>query len=71
MERKELKMLCVFKHLNKSERDILHRPKSDYCNTKRGKVLKNSCSVKIDDIVDKHGVRIRGSSMPVSNNDAL
>lgn len=41
------------RHLRKSERDVLHKPKTDYLEGGKGEVCKNACSLEIDDIVEK------------------
>lgn len=49
-----LKEALKKRHLTKEERDILHRPVSDYVQSKTGEVCKNACSLPIEDIISKH-----------------
>ena len=44
---------CKKRHLTKPERDMLHKPASDWCETGRGEVCKSACTLEIDDIIIK------------------
>lgn len=47
------KKLLKKRHLSKQERDMLHNPASDWCETNKGEVCKNACSLEISDLLDK------------------
>ena len=39
------------RHLTKQEREVLHKPASDWVETQRGETCKNACSLEISDLV--------------------
>ena len=44
------------RHLEKRERESLHRPLNDWKETSRGEVCINACSLPVDDIISKYKV---------------
>lgn len=40
-------------HYSREERDDMHNPATDWCETKRGEKCINACSLVIDDILSK------------------
>lgn len=52
----ELKELMKQRHLQKYERDALHKPKPDWKETPVGEVLYNSSSLVVEDIISKYKV---------------
>lgn len=51
---KSLKGDMKHRHLSKNERDYLHQPKTDWCQTTRGEECRSACTLVVDDIVSKH-----------------
>jgi hypothetical protein len=49
-----LRSVMKTRHLSKSERDVLHSPLSDVCETSKGDVLKNASTLQVQDLVDKY-----------------
>lgn len=45
------KKLLKTRHLSKQERDMLHNPASDWCETNKGEVCKNACTLEIADLL--------------------
>lgn len=44
------------KHYTQEERQLMHNPVPDFVQSKRGEILKNSCTLDISDIINKHGI---------------
>ena len=43
-------------HLTRNQREMLHRPSSDWKECKRGEKCFNAITLDLDDILHKHGV---------------
>lgn len=41
------------RHLNKRERDQLHKPKSDWCESNKGDVCRSACTLDVSDLITK------------------
>jgi hypothetical protein len=52
VEETDIKVLMRKRHLSKSERQLLHKPKPDYINIKDKEVCRASHVLEVDDLVD-------------------